>query len=87
MLLIDKIRAKQARNKPKLPTDTGEFMVFNYDENDEVVEATNLIFPTRGAAEQYLRNNVNPALDPFVASASKKEAKKNGDQEGEDPFS
>lgn len=69
----------------KLPTDTGDFMVFRYDDNDEVVEASPLVFPMRGLAEQYARDNVDPALDPFVASASKKESK-NGNQEGENPY-
>lgn len=74
--------------KPKaarLPTDTGEFMVFFYDENDEVVEASPLVFTMRGLAEQYLRDNVDPALDPFVAAASKKESN-NGNQKGENPY-
>lgn len=86
MMILDQIRAKNARKKPKLPTDTGEFMVFKYDENDDVVEASSLIFPLRGQAEQFMRDNVDPKTDPFVASASKKEAQTNGNQEGENPY-
>lgn len=84
MNFLDRMRAKQARKKPKLPTDTGEFMVFKYDQNDDIVEASSLIFPTRGAAQAFMRDNVDPATDPFIAAASKKEASTNGNQEGED---
>ncbi|MEQ8308078.1 MAG: hypothetical protein RIA09_16205 [Hoeflea sp.] len=70
--------------KKKLPTDVGQFKVLNYDENDETQEATGLIFPTRGAAEQYMDNYVDPRTDPFVAE--EKESKKNGNQEGKDPY-
>lgn len=72
--------------KPKrLPTDAGEFMVFKYDENDEIVEASPVIFPLRGLAEQHMRDNVDPSTDPFVASRAKKESK-HGNQEGENPY-
>ncbi|MDW9531942.1 hypothetical protein RWE87_13750 [Sinorhizobium meliloti] len=72
--------------KPKhLPTEVGEFMVFKYDENDEIKEASPLVFPLRGLAEQYMRDNVDPRTDPFVASESKKESR-NGNQEGEDAY-
>jgi hypothetical protein len=84
--MIDLLKNLKMKKKPKLPTDLGEFRVFHYDEKDDVVEASSLIFPTRGAAEQFMRDNVNPALDPYVASASKKEAKTNGNQEGENPY-
>lgn len=73
------------KKAPKLPTDTGEFMVFRFDENDDVVEASPLVFTMRGLAEQYARDKVDPKFDPFVASASKKESK-NGNQEGENPY-
>ncbi|MDW9491738.1 hypothetical protein [Sinorhizobium meliloti] len=72
--------------KPKhLPTEVGEFMVFKYDDKDEVVEASPMIFPLRGLAVQYMRDHVDPKTDPFVASRSKKESK-NGNQKGEDAY-
>jgi hypothetical protein len=73
--------------KPKpLPTDTGRFRVFKYDEKDEVVDASPLIFPMRGLAEQFARDHVDPKFDPFVASEGKKESAR-GNQEGENPYS
>lgn len=72
--------------KPRrLPTDEGDFMVFKYDEDDEIVEASPMIFPMRGLAEQYMRDNVDPSTDPFVAPRSKKESK-HGNQESENPY-
>lgn len=72
------------KGKPKLPTDAGRFQVLNYDEHDELKAASPLYFATRGAAQQYLDNNVDPRTDPFVAE--EKESKTNGNQKGEDPY-
>jgi imidazoleglycerol phosphate synthase glutamine amidotransferase subunit HisH len=68
--------------KQKLPTDAGRFQVLNYDADDELQEASKLIFPTRGAAQQYMDNHVDPRTDPFIAE--EKESKTNGNQKGKD---
>ncbi|MBB5276290.1 hypothetical protein HNR26_002342 [Rhizobium rosettiformans] len=70
--------------KPKhLPSEVGEFKVFKYDDKDELIEASSLIFPLRGLAEQFMRDHVDPSTDPFVAPMRQKEST-NGNQEGKD---
>ena len=75
----------QLIGKPKnLPTEVGEFSVFKYDDQDEIVLASPVIFPLRGLAEQFLAS-VDPMTDPFVGRR-KEEESKNGNQKGEDPY-
>mgnify|MGYP001600903652 CR=1 FL=1 len=45
----------------------GEFRVYHYDENDDFKLATNIVFTTRVSAEEYMRNNVDPKTDPYIA--------------------
>lgn len=45
----------------------GEFRVYHYDENDDFKLATNIVFTTRISAEEYMRNNVDPKTDPYIA--------------------
>lgn len=45
----------------------GEFRVYHYDENDNSKLATNLVFTTKVSAEEYMKNNVDPATDPYLA--------------------
>ncbi len=45
----------------------GEFRVYHYDENDDFKLASNLVFMTRASAEEYMKNNVDPKTDPYIA--------------------
>ncbi len=45
----------------------GEFRIYQYDENDDFKLATNIVFTTRVSAEEYMRNNVDPKTDPYIA--------------------
>ena len=74
---------RRQKKRPQLPTDVGEFVVFHYDENDEQVEATRIIFGTRGGAIRYMEDHVDPATDPFVAE---KKEKIDGNQKSKNPL-
>ena len=45
----------------------GEFRIYQCDENDDFKLATNIVFTTRVSAEEYMRNNVDPKTDPYIA--------------------
>lgn len=45
----------------------GEFRVYHYDENDDPKLATNIVFTTKIAAEEYMNNHVDPKTDPYLA--------------------
>lgn len=45
----------------------GEFLVFNYDENNDPKPVTSIVFTTRISAEDYIKNNCDPASDPYIA--------------------
>ena len=45
----------------------GEFLVYNYDENDNPKLVTPIVFTTRISAEEYITNNVDPSTDPYYS--------------------
>lgn len=49
------------------PKEMGEHVVMHYDDNENQVQTTPIIFASRSAALDYINNNVDPKLDAFPA--------------------
>lgn len=55
------------RTEAKSAPEIGEFRVYDYDENDDSRLVTEIVFTTKTAVEEYIKNNCDPSRDPYYA--------------------
>lgn len=55
------------KHKNRKAPEFGEFRVYQYDDNDEPILASKVIFTSKADAIEYIQNHCDPKRDPYFA--------------------